>query len=81
MENIEQRLVNVFETVFPELPEDRIRTASQDTVPAWDSVAAITLINVMEEEFGFQIDFDLAADLTSFPEILDYVNETLSAAA
>lgn len=81
MDNTEERLVKVFRTVFPELPQERIRTASQTTVANWDSVAAITLMNVMEEEFTIEIDFDRAAELSSFPEILEYVKETVGASA
>ncbi len=73
MDNTEQRLVKVFETVFPDLTVDQIRAASQTTVSTWDSVAAITLMNLMEEEFTIEIDFDRAAELGSFPEILAYL--------
>ncbi len=62
MDSAEQRLVRAFETVFPDLPAERVRTASQDTVETWDSVAAITLINVIEEEFEIQMDFDDVAE-------------------
>jgi acyl carrier protein len=81
MDNIEQRLVKVFETVFPDLTVEQIQAATQSTVPTWDSVAAITLMNVMEEEFAIEIDFDRAAELSSFPEILGYVKETVAASA
>ncbi len=73
MDNIEQRLVKVFETVFPDLTVEQIHAASQTTVATWDSVAAITLMNLMEEEFTIEIDFDRAAELSSFSEILAYV--------
>jgi acyl carrier protein len=81
MDNTEDCLVKVFETVFPDLPADKIRAASQSNVSTWDSVAAITLMNVMEEEFAIEIDFDRAAELSSFPEILAYVKETVAASA
>ncbi len=73
MDNIEQRLVKVFETVFPDLTAEQIHAASQTTVATWDSVAAITLMNLMEEEFTIEIDFDRAAELSSFSEILAYL--------
>ena len=74
MTNSEQRLVKVFQTVFPDLPAEKVRSASQETVENWDSVAAITLINLVEEEFEIELDFDDVADLTSFPKILQYLN-------
>ena len=78
MNKSEQQLVNIFETVFPELPADRIPTATQDTTPNWDSVAAITLMNLIEEEFSIQMDFDDLGDLTSFSKILAYVDGKLA---
>lgn len=75
MDNSEQQLVKIFETVFPDLSPEAVRTASQDSTQNWDSVAAITLMNLIEEEFGIQMDFADVADLTSFPKILEYVNE------
>jgi acyl carrier protein len=74
MDNLETRLVRIFENVFPDLPSDRIPTASQDSVQNWDSVAAITLMNLIEEEFGIQMDFDDLGELTSFGKILAYVD-------
>jgi acyl carrier protein len=74
MDSTESRLVKVFETVFPDVPRERIQSASQENVGAWDSVAAITLMNVIEEEFEIQLDFDKAAELTSFGEILSYLD-------
>jgi len=73
MPNLETRLVGCFRAVFPDLPEVHIRLASQDTVEQWDSVAAITLVNVIEEEFNTQIDFERLPDLDTFTNILEYL--------
>ncbi len=68
-----QRLTNCFQVVFPELPPASIATASTATVAAWDSVAAITLMNVIEDEFGFEMDLDDLADLDSFEKVYSYL--------
>jgi acyl carrier protein len=73
MNTIRDRLVTCFQTVFLDLHEAAIPAATQASVAAWDSVAAITLVNVIEDEFGIQVDFDLLADLDSFDRIHDYV--------
>lgn len=72
MNNTKERLESCFRLVFPELkiPVERVTTQS---VAEWDSVAAITLTNVIEEEFGFQMDLDVLAELDSFPKVLAYV--------
>jgi acyl carrier protein len=80
MDNREAKLIKVFQTVFPDMDAQKVQAASQESVPGWDSVAALTLMNVIEEEFEIQLDFDKAADLTSFSEILDYLRETQSKA-
>lgn len=68
------RLENCFRLVFPDL-RIPVEQASTETVPEWDSVAAITLTNVIEEEFGFEIDFEALAELDSFEKVLSYVQK------
>jgi acyl carrier protein len=78
MDKVEQRLEKLFTTVFPDLPSEKIRQVSQDSVETWDSVTAITLVNLVEEEFGIQMDFDDIGDLTSFSGIAEYLKGKLS---
>ena len=73
MDELKSRLADCFRIVFPDLPDDSIATASQQTVANWDSVAAITLMNVIEEEFGFQIDLEAVADLDTFEVVYAFV--------
>lgn len=73
MNTIRDRLVVCFQTVFPDLPEAEIPMAAQASVVAWDSVAAITLVNVIEDEFGIEVDFDLLAELDSFGRVHEYL--------
>ena len=80
MDDTRQRLTNCFQLVFPDLPADAIPTASQDTVAAWDSVAAITMVSVIEEEFGLELDLDDLADLDSFEKVYSYLQKRLQAA-
>ena len=73
MDETRQRLTNCFQVVFPDLPQDAIETASTATVSAWDSVAAITMMNVIEDEFGFEMDLDDLAELDSFDKVYSYL--------
>jgi acyl carrier protein len=75
-----ERLTNCFQTVFPELSPEAIASASTATVAAWDSVATITLMNVLEDEFGFEMDLDDLADLDSFEKLYSYLQERLRVA-
>jgi acyl carrier protein len=80
MDETRQRLTNCFQVVFPDLPQEALASASTATVPAWDSIAAITLMNVIEEEFGFQMDLDDLADLDSFAKVYSYLQKRLQVA-
>jgi len=80
MDETRQRLTNCFQVVFPALPQEQIERASTGTVAEWDSVAAITLMNVLEEEFGLEMDLDDLADLDSFDKVLAYLQKRLQAA-
>jgi acyl carrier protein len=52
------------------LSDDSIPKASLDTVPEWDSLAAVTLVAVIEEEFGVVLPAEDLDQLTSFELIL-----------
>ena len=73
MPDVETRLAGCFLTIFPELSDADIRNASQEKLEQWDSVAAITLVNVIEEEFNTQIDYDQLPELDSFSKVLRYL--------
>jgi acyl carrier protein len=80
MDDTRKRLTNCFQVVFPDLSEANIPLASQDTVAAWDSVAAITMVSVIEDEFGVELDLDDLADLDTFEKIHAYLQQRLQVA-
>lgn len=48
--------------------------AGQDTIIGWDSVAPITLVNPLGEEFAIEIDFEDSAGVMSFAGMLQLVH-------
>jgi acyl carrier protein len=76
MDEQQRRLANCFCAVFPELSSEEILQATSSTVKGWDSVAVVTLIAVIEEEFGITIDEDDPARFDSFHTILNYLRES-----
>ncbi len=76
MADLEGRLVNCFATVFPELDQREIPSVSAGSIASWDSLAGITLISIIEEEFGVTISPDDVPDLNSFELILDYLRKS-----
>jgi acyl carrier protein len=78
MDEVEERLIKVFHDVFPELPSEEIRSATQSSVAGWESVAGVELMNEIEERFAIVVDYDRAAELNSFALILAYIEARLS---
>lgn len=73
MDNMQERLASCFLALFPDLNRDQISTASSETVESWDSVAGVTLLAVVEEEFGISIDADDLSQFVSFRGFLSYL--------
>jgi acyl carrier protein len=70
---LDDRLVQVFLATFPDVPEVEIRSVSIETVAEWDSLQSVTLMTLLEEEFGITISpFDLP-ELGSYDSVRDYL--------
>jgi acyl carrier protein len=67
------RLVGCFQRVFGSLNPHDIPAASHDSVAGWDSIAQVTLLSLVGEEFGIEIDFEEFEEATSFDAILEVV--------
>ena len=79
MKEIRPRLVRCFSSVFPELSVSEIEQADADKVEGWDSIAAVTLANVVEEEFGILFDPEELPDLASFQSFADNIERRATA--
>lgn len=78
MSTVEDRLVDCFALTFPELAPDEIRRASMASVATWDSVAAINLVTVIEEEFGVELAVEEIGEIASFATVLDLLTQKLA---
>ncbi|HZU24211.1 MAG TPA: acyl carrier protein [Bryobacteraceae bacterium] len=61
--------------MFPDLSRDQIRDASAASVGAWDSIASVTLLMLVQEEFGVVADMERFEEFTSYRGLLEYVRE------
>jgi acyl carrier protein len=71
--SVEDRLAACFTAVFPELDPSEVATASTETVEPWDSLASLTLVAVIEEEFEVAIDDLDLSELGSYAAFRDYL--------
>jgi len=71
--SLRERLIECFRDVFPQIPGDAIPHASVETLPAWDSLATVTVLALIEEEFGVRVEPESIEGLTSFDRVLAYL--------
>ena len=66
MDDVRVKLGRCFALAFPKLDPGQYPTASAQTVKEWDSVAQLTLLNLIAEEFEREIDLEEFEEATSF---------------
>ena len=71
MTSIADRVATCFANVFPGIQPSEIPRASMTSLPAWDSIAHITLLSAISEEFGTEFSSTEFEELTSFLLFVD----------
>ncbi len=66
MDNVRDKLSRCFARTFPALDPSQYAAASAQNVSQWDSVTQLTLLTLIGEEFGREIDFEEFEGATSF---------------
>jgi acyl carrier protein len=74
------RLVRCFTAVFAGMNDAEAERASVETIAEWDSIATVTLVSVVEEEFGIRVRPQDVQQLTSFDRFRSYVEANRVAA-
>jgi len=77
MNDVERELIGCFAATFPNRSEEEIRTATRDSFAEWDSLAAITLLTLIQQEFQIDVDLTDLDELGSFAAVLQYVEVRL----
>jgi acyl carrier protein len=73
MNNIKERVTRCFSNVFPDLPQDQLARASTASLASWDSMAQVTLLSSIGEEFGLVFELEDFDELVSYALIVDYL--------
>jgi acyl carrier protein len=66
MDELDERVIGCFRVVFPELSDEQIHGANTSTLSEWDSLASLSLVAVLEEEFACMFDDAVVGKLDSF---------------
>ena len=61
--------MNVSERSLPDLSDEQIESAARAELPKWDSLATLTLLTVVEEEFELELDDQVVEQFDSFAAV------------
>lgn len=73
MNALEENLTACFAAVFPDRSREEIASATRESIPEWDSLASITLLTLVQQEFHIDIDLFELDEIGSFPALSDYL--------
>ena len=73
MTELDDRLVRCISSVFPTLSEEEIRAANVGRLMDVDSLAAVTLAALIDEEFGVEIDLEGLLELGTFRAVRQHL--------
>ena len=69
------RLKRCFNLTFPVASASEIETARIDEMSGWDSLRGVTLLAVLDEEFGLQLDLEELLALGTFDAVQEYLEQ------
>ena len=76
MDEKEDHLMRCFASAFPAASRDEIRTAKTfEAIPGWDSLRMVSLLAVLDDEFGVQIDLPELLDVEPFDAVKKYLSQ------
>jgi acyl carrier protein len=73
--DLDGRLVRCISSAFPGLTDREIRTADLEQLADVDSLAAVTLVALIEQEFAVNLDLEGLLKFGSFAGICQYLCE------
>lgn len=72
---IKEKLMKCFSAVFPQLSPAEIADANAENTSGWDSVAHVTLLTLVGEEFDMDVDFERFEHAMSFSGFAALIEE------
>jgi acyl carrier protein len=69
-----ERLKRCFTSTFP-AASGEIETTRIDDMPGWDSLRGVTLLAVLDEEFGLQLDLEELLALGTYDAVREYLEQ------
>jgi acyl carrier protein len=76
--DLDSRLFRCFSSTFPSLTDKDIRELDVTYVMDMDSLAAVTLVTLIDDEFGVMVDAETLTKLGNFRAIQEYLWKKVS---
>ena len=68
-----ERLKRCFTSTFPSATNSEIESERVDNLPGWYSLRGVTLLAVLDEEFGLQLDLDELLTLGTYDAVREHL--------
>lgn len=75
MDTVRDTLARCFALTFPDLDPSKYASATTENTPGWDSMAQVTLLTLIGEEFNLDVDFEAFEGATSFNALADRIQQ------
>ena len=75
MADLDDRLVCCISSAFPGLTDREIRTVDVERLADVDSLAAVTLVALIDQEFGVNLDLEDLLKCGNFAELCQYLHD------
>jgi acyl carrier protein len=72
---LDDRLVRCFLSAFPTLTQADLQTAVLTRLADLDSLAGVTLVALIDDEFGIDMDLEGLLELGTFQSVRQYLRE------
>jgi acyl carrier protein len=70
----DDRLMRCFASVFPGATGNEVRSSKFEALPGWDSLRGVTLLAVLDDEFGIEMDLTELLELGTFDAVEKHIN-------
>lgn len=77
-EELDERVTQCFRAVFPDLSDEQIQGINRSELSGWDSLATMSLLSVLEEEFACRLEDSDLEHLDGFDTARSAVQRALN---
>ena len=70
-----EKIVGIIAKIIRANPEELVPSSAMGEVEHWDSLAQLSILSALEQEFRIEIEPEVAVDLTSVERICSFISK------